>query len=170
MILDGFIASKTDKKIIVVGNMSNKFGKHLTTKFGGDQRIVFPGTVYDKKTKHSLCFYCAMYFHGHSTGGTNPSLLEAMGSSAPIASHKNDFNKEVLGDDAFYFSNANEITNIIENKVREQTGMMIENNLRKIHEYHNWTDIINHYEKFIVYCYNQKNLERNIYFKGYASK
>jgi len=55
---------------------------------------------------NNLRFYSNVYFHGHSVGGTNPSLLEAMASQAFIAAHNNDFNKGVLKENAVYFSNA----------------------------------------------------------------
>ncbi len=156
MILDGFAASNAKKKIIVLGNVSNKFGKHLIKKFSNDERIQFPGAMYDKHIKHSLCCFSEIYFHGHSTGGTNPSLLEAMASKAMIAAHKNDFNKEVLAENTLYFSNANEIKNIIENNRQENAEQMIENNLTKVQAHYNWDGIINHYEKFIVDCNNYK--------------
>ncbi len=170
MILDGFASSSSEKKMIVVGNVANKFGKYLTRKFSADERICFSGSIYDKQIKHSLCHYCKKYFHGHSTGGTNPSLLEAMASRAVIAAHENDFNKEVLGENAFYFSNSNDIKEIIESGISENNKQMIRNNLIKVQKQYKWDDIINQYENFIFYCYNQKKIEKNIYYQRYSYK
>ena len=156
MILDGFTASNVKKKMIVMGNVSNKFGKHLIKKFSHDSRIQFSSAMYDKHIKHSLCCFSEIYFHGHSTGGTNPSLLEAMASRAMIAAHKNDFNKEVLGENALYFSNSFDVKKIIENNKGENVEQMIENNLSKLQSHYNWDAIIDHYERFILECYNHK--------------
>jgi hypothetical protein len=62
--------------------------------------------VYEQPKLTALKKYCSLYFHGHSCGGTNPSLLEAMAGSALVCAHDNAFNRAVLGEDALYFSSA----------------------------------------------------------------
>jgi len=167
MILDGFSTSNSDKKFIVIGYAGNKFGKHLIKKYSHDERIQIEDGIYEKHIKHSLCYYSIMYFHGHSTGGTNPSLLEAMGSRALIASHNNEFNKEILNGDALYFSDSDDVKNLIEKSSRGKKEIaMIENNLRKIKTQFNWESIISQYEMFIIDCYKKQSaIERNIYYK-----
>jgi glycosyltransferase involved in cell wall biosynthesis len=150
-ILEGFSASDTDRKILVVGNTSNKFGSRLKARFSNDPRIVFTGGIYEQKTIHALKLFSRMYFHGHSTGGTNPSLLEAMASKALIAAHDNVFNREVLGEDAIYFSTASDITYLIDNTPPGMLkGIMTRNNQQKIYRKFNWPDIIAKYERFIL--------------------
>ena len=98
-----------------------------------------------------------MYFHGHSVGGTNPSLLEAMASRALIAAHDNPFNRAVLQDDAFYFSSFYEVKGIIETTSRnEQQMVMLNNNLQKIKEQFNWDSVIKKYEDFLQRCVVEK--------------
>lgn len=153
MVLDGFSRSNTARKILVVGNISNKYGHRLRKKYGKDPRIVFTGGIYDQRQIHSLKFFCRLYFHGHSTGGTNPSLLEAMASSALIAAHDNPFNKEVLGPDAFYFTSAHDITLLIRKPPQGgRTDRMIRHNREKILRKYHWPDIIASYERFILQC------------------
>jgi glycosyltransferase involved in cell wall biosynthesis len=150
MILEGFVRSDTEKKILVVGNTTNKYGKKLEARFSADPRIIFTGGIYEQQRIHALKFYSRMYFHGHSTGGTNPSLLEAMASKALIAAHDNPFNREVLGSDALYFTSPEEITGIINHiPLREQEMLMTCNNREKIIRRFDWPDIIAKYEKFI---------------------
>jgi glycosyltransferase involved in cell wall biosynthesis len=171
MILDGFAASNSERKFIVIGNAQNEFGEHLLAKFGTDKRIQFAGTMYDKRIKHSLCCYSAMYFHGHSTGGTNPSLLEAMASRALIAAHDNEFNREILDGNAYYFSDAAQVQRLIENNSRNQKETaMIANNLKNIELQYNWESIVNQYEAYILDCHkNQVSIERNTYYKGQSN-
>jgi len=158
MILDGFHASKTEKKFLVVGSVDNKMGKHLVQKYKNDQRILFTGGIYNHPQKiHSLKVFSNLYFHGHSVGGTNPSLLEAMASRSLIAAHDNSFNQAVLQTDAFYFSSAAQVTVIIENTSRDGHELpMINNNLKKIKGQFSWENVIKKYEDFIQRCVLQK--------------
>ncbi|WP_205509338.1 DUF1972 domain-containing protein [Longitalea arenae] len=158
MILDGFHASNSTKKFLVVGSVDNKPGRQLVQKFGNDERIVFTGGIYNHPQKiHSLKVYSNLYFHGHSVGGTNPSLLEAMASRALIAAHDNPFNRSVLQQDAFYFSSCNEVREIIENTHRNGREMvMINNNLQRIREQFSWDHVIKKYEDFIQRCVLEK--------------
>lgn len=155
MILQGFHRSGSTKKMIVLGNEKNRFGKYLVNKFKQDKRIFFLGSVYDKITLHQLRSYCSLYFHGHSVGGTNPSLLEAMADKAVIASHNNEFNRAVLNNNAFYFSSSEDITDIIEkSNIKDLKEWMTINNFNKINHSHSWNDIVEEYEKFFMACVN----------------
>jgi glycosyltransferase involved in cell wall biosynthesis len=160
-ILDGFSSSNSNKKFKVLGDTSNRFGKFITHKFQKDGRIQFNGAIFDTPKVRQLQNNSYLYFHGHSVGGTNPSLLEAMASEALIAAHNNPFNKSVLSSDAFYFSNAGDVQHLIENVQREDSEKtMVKNNLHKIHYQFNWEKVINQYEEFIVDCYNNTRLEK----------
>jgi glycosyltransferase involved in cell wall biosynthesis len=158
MILDGFHASNSKKKFLVVGSIDNKLGKYLVNKFRHDKRIVFTGGIYNHPQKiHSLKYYSCLYFHGHSVGGTNPSLLEAMASRAMVAAHDNPFNRAVLQEDAFYFSTCYEVKGIIETTTcNEHQLAMINNNLKKIKEQFNWDTVVSKYENFLQRCVVEK--------------
>jgi len=165
-ILDGYAKSTTEMPILVVGDTVNAFSKHLRKKFEKDKRIRFTGGIYDQWKTHCLKSFCRLYFHGHSTGGTNPSLLEAMASEALIAAHDNAFNRQVLGDDALYFSNQEDITDLIEREPAPgPVGAIKQRNRQKIQEQYNWPDIIARYERFILYSLSIRNHEGNILFR-----
>lgn len=147
MILDGMSASANPWKFFVIGNAGNKFGAYLRAKYSGDARIVFTGPIYDGRIINNLRHFSQLYFHGHSVGGTNPSLLEAMGCEAMIAAHDNEFNRAVLGADAFYFKEAHEVTTLLNKQaVRAQAGSKLANNLRKVKELYAWDKIVGEYE------------------------
>jgi glycosyltransferase involved in cell wall biosynthesis len=153
-ILEGFNNSSSVKKFKVLGDTSNRFGKFITHKFKNDDRIEFKGSIFDNSKVRALQNNSYLYFHGHSVGGTNPSLLEAMASEALIAAHNNPFNKSVLNADAFYFSNVNEVRDLVETVQRKETEKtMVSNNLRKIKYQFNWEKIIDEYEDFILECH-----------------
>lgn len=89
--------------LIVIGNVTTSFGIRMAEKFKKWPHIRFIGGVYNKEALDSLRHYSHLYFHGHSVGGTNPSLLEAMACECSIIAHENPFNKAVLQADAWYF-------------------------------------------------------------------
>jgi glycosyltransferase involved in cell wall biosynthesis len=155
MILDGFCRSDSANKFIVTGNHNNTFGKKMYHKYGHDERVHFAGAVFDDEKTTALRTFCELYFHGHSVGGTNPSLLEAMANGAVIAAHDNEFNRSVLQEDAFYFNTAEGVLQIINEYKEANTAAMVQHNLKKIEEQFNWPAIINSYEEFIIDCYNR---------------
>src|SRR5205823_2195678 len=101
MILKGFIKSKSKEKIIVIGNVTKRFGKKMLA-YESDPRVKFIGGLYNKNHLDSMRHFSKGYFHGHSVGGTNPSLLEAMACQCFIIAHNNPFNKSVLDTCALY--------------------------------------------------------------------
>jgi glycosyltransferase involved in cell wall biosynthesis len=140
-ILQGCLASEGQYKLILIGNYSNKFGSYLKNKYQ-DPRAVFLGPIYDLAALNSLRYYSNLYFHGHSVGGTNPSLLEAMASDALIVAHDNIFNRSVLEGDAFYFSSAADITALLDRRLRKSDHTdLLANNTRKIREHYSWDEI-----------------------------
>jgi glycosyltransferase involved in cell wall biosynthesis len=158
MMLDGFSTSNSEKKMIIIGNPTNQFGTFLQNKFRDDRRIIFLGALYDKAKLHSLKAFSSLYFHGHSAGGTNPSLLEAMASGALIAANNNEFNVSLLQKDAYYFLDAEEVKTLVEEVSHGQKEKnMIANNLKKIREEFTWPKIIDQYADFLIECYNDRN-------------
>jgi glycosyltransferase involved in cell wall biosynthesis len=113
-IVDGFEASSSPLPLVIVGNVENpnSYVRALLGKRGS--RIIFLGTVFDREKLTALRFYAKAYMHGHSVGGTNPSLLEAMACSNLIIAHDNPFNREVLGDIGLYFQTATELKSLVE--------------------------------------------------------
>lgn len=153
-ILDGFCNSSSNKKFLVVGNTGNHFGQKLEKKFKEDKRILFAGAIYDTRVTYTLKYFSHLYFHGHSVGGTNPSLLEAMGSKALIAAHQNEFNHAVLEKDAYYFKSAKDVEQLIASVTRNgKEEQMVQNNFMKIENQYNWPDVIEQYNSFIINCY-----------------
>lgn len=150
-ILDGVKASQSTKSFVVVGNcQATKFGKHLLKKFKDDARFVFLGPIYDIEILDNLRYFSLLYFHGHSVGGTNPSLLEAMGSNCLICAHQNPFNSSILGEDAFYFKVSEDITQLLDRSIYKNESGFLSANLRKAETMFSWDKIITDYESYLT--------------------
>lgn len=144
-IIRGANKSKANFPLILVGNINNKFARNLQQKYSSEA-IRFLGGIYDQALLNNLRYYSLLYFHGHSAGGTNPSLIEAMATSTRICAHNNKFNKEVLGENALFFCDENEIAQIIDNpKVPKWWEEKCKNNLKKIESDYSKQMIIDQY-------------------------
>ena len=82
-------------------------------KYGNKEGIRFVGGIYDFEKLNSVRYYSFAYFHGHSVGGTNPSLLEAMASSCYILANDNIFNRAVLKKNAEYYKDSEGVKEIL---------------------------------------------------------
>ncbi len=150
MIIRGFLAAGKKFPFVIIGNAYNKYGKYLSTTYK-DEKIKFIGAIYEQNLLNSFRHFSKIYFHGHSAGGTNPSLLEAMACGCHIASHKNIFNRAVLKNESDYFSNSKEVAELINSPGNEYLICeRIQINLEKIKSIYNWDKVINDYEKLML--------------------
>lgn len=156
-ILDGVVLSNIKLPFLVVGDYNiNSFGKRIKEKFKNHKNIIFVGSIYNTEELNSLRYFCNLYFHGHSVGGTNPSLLEAMGSGNLIIAHNNIFNKAVLKENAYYFYEPQDVSYYLNTINKESESKKINNNLEKIKSDYNIDKINGSYLSYFYECL-QKN-------------
>lgn len=155
IILDGVAKSNSTNRFLVIGNHETSYGEYLKGKYADKPGIIFTGGIYNQNDLNQLRYYSQLYFHGHTVGGTNPSLLEAMGSQALIAANDNDFNRAILQDDGYYFTSEDDIKRLMEFVVKNDNLTRISNNLKKIEFEFNWNAIIDQYESFFKEILNK---------------
>jgi glycosyltransferase involved in cell wall biosynthesis len=144
-IIRGVVHSKSRLPLVIIGNQHTKYARQLTKKYSSTS-VIFRGSEFNQERLNVLRYYCAAYFHGHSAGGTNPSLLEAMAASAPIYAHKNKFNQAVCGDDVCYFETSKELSALLNEHVSVAGwASKINNNLNKIREVYSWDMVFEQY-------------------------
>jgi glycosyltransferase involved in cell wall biosynthesis len=159
-IIRGCLASDTDAPLLIIGNHQNKFGRYLTNKYI-DKKIIFYGAVYDLETLNQLRYHSRFYFHGHSVGGTNPSLLEAMASQSLIVAHDNVFNRAVLENDAYYFRSSSDITALLNTgPSRMGEATKIESNLQKIRTKFSWQHVADQLENVFMQALEKDGLKK----------
>lgn len=104
-----FSASTRGIKLVVLGRFEPENCRyHREVMNAASIEVTFPGAIYDKATLDALRFHCLFYLHGHQVGGTNPSLVEALGAGNAVIAHDNIFNRWVAGSAAIYFAGTNE--------------------------------------------------------------
>lgn len=109
MILEAF--SNSQQKLKFVGNWdASEFGRELKRKFSVSLNIQIIDPIYDINHLYKLRSECKGYIHGHSAGGTNPSLVEAMHFEKPIFAFDCSFNRYSTEDKALYFSSSKELS------------------------------------------------------------
>ena len=157
-ILDGVAQSQKQGLCLVVGkHEATQFGRYLAKKYENQENIRFLGGIYNQALLDNLRHHARFYFHGHSVGGTNPSLLEAMGSQVLIAAHNNAFNQAILGEDAFYFNNAEQVRDLLEaNQDPQAAKERIHANAEKIKNLYSWDKINADYLTFLKSIYAQE--------------
>lgn len=103
-IVQAFSAKKRGVKLAVLGKYDRSHAYQAKVMDAAGDEVVFTGAIYDKPIIGAIRFYSLAYAHGHQVGGTNPSLVEALGAGNPVIAHDNPFNRWVAGDAGTYFS------------------------------------------------------------------
>jgi len=152
-IIQGYLNSnqKGKKPLVIVGKTNTSLGKFLVKKYETEKDVRFIGGIYDFDKINSIRFYSTAYFHGHTVGGTNPSLLEAMASNCFIIANNNVFNKTVLLENALYFNSSSEISstlNNIDSLIEKHSEVFIKEILLRIKNEYSWEKIIDEHEKY----------------------
>jgi glycosyltransferase involved in cell wall biosynthesis len=152
-ILDGIVKSNSNLDFLVIGKYdTSSFGNYIFNKFNKFKSIKFLGGIYNQNHLNDLRYYSNLYFHGHSVGGTNPSLLEAMANECLIIANDNDFNKSILQGNAFYFNTINDIENLTNCIVKSDHLDFLANNMESIKANFSWNKINNEYLNFFYEC------------------
>jgi hypothetical protein len=151
--IEGYLKSGSSKKLLLVGNVpQNNYGREVSALIKNSTDIISPGGIYNRDKLFSLRYYAFVYLHGHSVGGTNPSLLEALSASNICICHDNVFNREVTDDSMYYFANTSEISkniNLVESLEISELIKYRDNAKSIINKRYTWDKIESKYWDFI---------------------
>lgn len=93
-------------RLVVLGKLDPENAYHRAVRAAAGEAVTFPGAIYDSGTVQALRHHARAYLHGHTVGGTNPSLVEALWAGNAVIAHDNAFNRGTAGEGQFYFSDA----------------------------------------------------------------
>jgi rhamnosyltransferase len=166
-IVDAYLQSTSTKPLVVVGDFSSeKYEQAVTEALQNvprDKRVIFTGGIYDQDLLTMLRHNCFAYIHGHSKGGTNPSLLEAMINRKTIIADGNKFNRGVCRDFALYFKNPDELQyqmGMIESDPWKYVEMRNKAYERVRAEY-SWDKVADQYDAFFALLLGNESASRS---------
>lgn len=162
MAIEGYLHSKGNgnKPLIVVGKTNTPHGEELVTKYGNEPNVKFVGGIYDFKKLDSVRHFSRAYFHGHSVGGTNPSLLEAMAAGCFVLAHDNIFNRAVLKNNALYYPSAEKVTEYLNNMdsiADKYKKAYTSANTEVIRNEYSWEHLVDEHEKYFYWLLEQNS-------------
>ncbi|CDH07088.1 conserved hypothetical protein [Xenorhabdus bovienii str. oregonense] len=146
LILKAF--SQTTHFLKFIGNWnSSEYGKKLKEAYGKYNNIEIIDPIYDLNILYTFRKNCKGYIHGHSAGGTNPSLVEAMHFEKPIFSFDCDFNRYSTENKSFYFSDSLELINLLNNTSKESIKICADSMKEIAMKKYRWDIITRMYEE-----------------------
>jgi glycosyltransferase involved in cell wall biosynthesis len=153
MIVEGFLASKSSKQMVIVGPTTPFFDAEVKPLLEGQNRAHYLGPIYERDVVFAMRRNAFAYVHGHTVGGTNPSLLEAMASANYVVARDVEFNREVVEDRGSYFDTADQLARTleqIEQRPIEELRAAGLNGRERIAREFNWDRIIDDYAKVLT--------------------
>ena len=157
IILEAF-SKLPEKKIICVGNWLNSdYGKNLKKEYERNKNIFLLDPIYDQKILNQFRSNCSLYVHGHSAGGTNPSLVEAMYLELPIFSFGINYNRETTVNKAAYFNDVNELVLLLKSQDEDSLNSIAKNMQTIAMEKYTWSSVS---EKYSNVFSNESNTKK----------
>lgn len=139
--LDAF--ANSGKELVFVGNWKrNDYSRRLKEKYSTYSNIKLIDSIYDLEILYTLRNNALFYIHGHSAGGTNPSLVEAMFLGKPVLAYDVVYNRETTHHKAYYWKNCNELQQLVTQKDLSSKDIK-----RVAQEFYTWEKITKEYEE-----------------------
>ena len=151
-----YMHSTSERKLVLITDLSRKYLRELEKKlhYSQDPRIIFAGPLYQPELLKKIRENAYLYFHGHSVGGTNPSLLEALGSAGLCLLYDVSFNREVAGESALYWTledgNLAALIGRADDMDTETRAGYSFSAKKRIKEAYNWEKIAEDYKKVFL--------------------
>lgn len=151
-VVQAFSAKKRNHYLVVLGRYEASNEYHSKVLAVASDEVKFIGAVYEHSTLDALRFFASLYIHGHTVGGTNPSLIEALGASQPVLAHDNQFNRWVAGGKSEYFNSVEECSAALDSLLNDGTKLseMSDDSQKRFNELFTWKTVLKQYEDLLV--------------------
>tara|TARA_R110001606_G_scaffold98078_1_gene216548 strand:- start:212509 stop:213273 length:765 start_codon:yes stop_codon:yes gene_type:complete len=151
-----FSCKKRNHTLVVLGNFQptlNAFHKRVMD--AASEEVIFPGAIYEAPVVQALRFYARFYLHGHRVGGTNPSLVEALGAGCAVIAHDNHFNRWVAGPEAAYFTTEDDCSLVFDKLLTDDYAVLAMKAASRLRfkERFTWEQILSEYEELLLKWY-----------------
>lgn len=150
-VVQGFSRQPRGMTLAVLGNYSADNAYHRAVQQAAGPEVKFLGAIYDKPVVQALRFHCSAYVHGHQVGGTNPSLVEALGAGNAVIAHDNRFNRWVAGPEARYFNGADGFASALDALIKHPAAWMTmrQGSRARFEAQFTWSRILGQYEQLL---------------------
>lgn len=151
-IVRAFSEKQRGIQLVVLGKYDRNIDYHRNVLDAASEEITFAGAVYDHKDLDALRLYSCLYIHGHTVGGTNPSLIEALGSAQPVLAHDNKFNRWVAGESAAYFKDEESCSEHLDLLLSDTAALQKMSDFSRLRfdENFTWDEILKQYEDLLL--------------------
>lgn len=150
-IVQSFSTKPRGIKLVILGSLEESNEYHKRVLDAASDEVTFPGAIYDINIVTALRAHALFYLHGHTVGGTNPSLVEAMGAKNAVIAHDNKFNRWVVGDGAVYFNDQTSCEQAIEQLINspEVVKELQHSCTERFNAEFTWDHILGQYESLL---------------------
>ncbi len=151
-VVQGFSRKPRGVKLAVLGNYLPGNPYHRAVREAASGEVLFLGAIYDKPVVQALRLHSAAYVHGHQVGGTNPSLVEALGAGNAVIAHDNRFNRWVAGTGARFFEGADGFAGVMDQLLDDPSALaaMREASRLQFEQGFTWGKILGEYEQLLL--------------------
>jgi glycosyltransferase involved in cell wall biosynthesis len=139
-------------KLVVLGKYDPDHTYQCAVKDIASDEVLFLGAIYESKVVKALRFFSRLYIHGHQVGGTNPSLVEALGAGNAVLAHDNLFNRWVAGDESLFFSSEDGCAAALDSLLSDDAKLarLRESSIARHSKSFTWEQVLNEYEKLLL--------------------
>lgn len=152
-IVSAFSRKNRGVKLVVLGNYEPECNSyHRAVIDSASPEVLFAGAIYDSTIVKALRFHAAGYIHGHQVGGSNPSLIEAMGAGNAVISHDNQYNRWVVGPSARFFDSTDSCAAVLDQLLMDELALasMRLSVLARFEEALTWEKVLGQYETLLL--------------------
>jgi glycosyltransferase involved in cell wall biosynthesis len=152
-IVTAFSQKIRGQKLVVLGTFTPiTHPYHKAVMAAASDEVIFPGAIYDFEKVSALRFYSRFYIHGHQVGGTNPSLVEALGAGCAVIAHDNQFNRWVAENGAHYFTDIITLSTFFESEYLDDEFVQAKkfHSKQQFTERFQWDGILSQYESLLL--------------------
>lgn len=151
-IIQGFSKKERGIKLAVLGNFLDDDPYHQQVLAAASDEVMFVGAIYEPERVKAIRFHSIGYVHGHTIGGTNPSLVEALAAGNPVFAHNNAYNRWVAGDAGVYFETADEMSALLDEVLPDpaRLAQLHEAALARHRSEFTWEHVAGQYEQLLL--------------------
>ncbi|WP_199086390.1 DUF1972 domain-containing protein [Bosea sp. ASV33] len=148
-LVEAFSRKPRGMKLVVLGTFSDKIAYHREVMAAAGPEVLTPGAIYDPGVVQALRFHARAYMHGHTVGGTNPSLVEALWAGNPVIAHDNPYNRWTAGEAGLFFKDEAGCSEAIDRLIADDilAGRLKKAALSRAQEKFKWQAVLEHYER-----------------------